>query len=200
VVGWASFAVFLATLFRRCYQPGEAFLAWLLVGHFLLMAILALFYDRYALVLIPPALALILAGAPAFRPAVAVPLVALFGVVAVVGTWDHLRYNATLWEAVDELHRMGVPDSEINGGYTVNAWLQYAHPESAHRDEEGRAVVPWVNEDRAGDLLRYHVANAPRDGWKTLKSFPYTRWLGPSGKIYILTRDEAGPHPPESED
>jgi hypothetical protein len=31
-----------------------------------------------------------------------------------------------------------------DGGYVVNGWLQYAHPEHAHLDSEG-VSVPWVN-------------------------------------------------------
>ena len=46
---------------------------------------------------------------------------------SVAATRDHVRYNAALWGAVDRLLKRGVPASDLNGGYVVNGWLQYAH-------------------------------------------------------------------------
>src|SRR5262249_52268155 len=68
VLAWGSAAIFLATLSRRLMSPGEAFLGWLTLGHFLLMAILWLFYDRYALVVLPSVIGLLLSGKGSPRP------------------------------------------------------------------------------------------------------------------------------------
>jgi hypothetical protein len=105
---------------RRLQSPGEAFLGWLALGHFLLMAILWLFYDRYALVLLPSAIGLLLAGKSALRLPLALACITVFGAVSVVGVYDHLQYNTALWQAVDTLRQRGVPDADIDGGYIVN--------------------------------------------------------------------------------
>jgi hypothetical protein len=226
VLGWASFSLLLATQVRRRYSPAEAFFLWLAVGHCLVMAVLWLFYDRYALVLLPPAILLVLAARPGIRPRVAIVLLSLFGLIAVVGVRDHLEYNSALWNAVGELRESGAGDAEIDGGYVVNGWLQYAHPENAHRDEEGKIMIPGVNTQ--DEELRYQISNAPRANWKAhpglgastvghgasplgtgpfsataalitgraeiwkpLKRIPYQRWLGRSGNIYILVREES---------
>ena len=74
-----------------------------------------------------------------------------------------LAYKAALWQAVAEARAMGAKDSEIDGGYTVTGWLQYAHPENAHWDYKRRIVIPWFNS--ATLVLRYQVANRKFADW-----------------------------------
>jgi hypothetical protein len=102
-----------------------------------------------------------------------------------VGISDHLSYSRALWRAVEALAGAGVPVREINGGYVVNGWLQYAHPERAPQDAQGRAKVPWVN---AAEDLQYKVANSVPGGWDEIARFPYERRLGTPGAIYTLER------------
>lgn len=64
VAAVASFAVLVAACWRRLRVRGEAFIAWLALGLFLLSAVLWLFYDRYSLPLVPCVTALLLAGQP----------------------------------------------------------------------------------------------------------------------------------------
>ena len=61
--------------------------------------------------------------------------------------------------------------AEINGGYVVNGWLQYLHPEQAHRDQHGRTSIPWVN---AKLELPYTIANKPRADAAVIEIFPYS--------------------------
>ena len=173
---------------RRRIQPSEVFLGLTLVGQFGLVALLWLFYDRYTLPLLAPALALVLMNQPVRRPAIAlVGLVALAS-LSLVGMRDHLAYDRAVWLGVDSLRRLGAQDAEINAGYPVNGWLQYAHPEHAPRDADGRPRVPWINGSKE-DPLRYWVANQPVAGYRTLQAIPYRRWLGRSGRIFVLERD-----------
>jgi hypothetical protein len=79
--------------------------------------------------------------------------------------------------------------NEIDGGYVVNGWLQYAHPQEAHRDADGNVDVPWVN--GAYDPP-YAIANGIIDCWEVLQTIGYNRWLGPAGKIYVLRRNGEG--------
>jgi len=220
VVGWGSFSIFLATQWRRP-RPGEAFFLWIMLGYLAMIAVLWLDYDRYALPLIPAAILALLAGgarsaqarsaparpvtgpssqgedvngaspAPMLRPGIAAVLLTGFGALSLIGVRDHLAYNAALWQAVAEARQMGAKDSEIDGGYMVNGWLQYAHPENAHREKDGHILIPWLN---AEDLvLPYRISNREEPGWKVLKSIPYRRWLSPSGEISILVREDEAP-------
>ena len=188
-----SAAILLAARHRRLSCPGEAFLGWLTLGHFLLMMILWLFYDRYALVVLPLVIGLVLSGEVSLRPTLMLVFVAVFGGVSFVGVHDHLQYNQALWQAVDVLRQRGVPESDINGGYVVNGWLQYAHPENAPRDEQGNILVPWLTTNI--NPLRYQIANLPVPHWRLVKAIPYHRWLGRSGTICILERN---PRPPSA--
>jgi hypothetical protein len=187
----ASFAFLIATLLRRRHYPHEAFLLWLATGQFVLMALLWLFHDRYALVLFPSAITLLLARTDRLRVSVALPLIAVFALVSSVGMYDHLQLNRALWRAVSELRGRGVPDDEIDAGYVVNGWLQCAHPEHAPRDARGNPFVPMLT--TSSGMLPYEVSVRPLPGWKTLDVIPYRRWLGPSGAIWVLRRDDGGP-------
>jgi hypothetical protein len=189
VIGWLSFAIFLAHVVHRP-SPAEAFLLWMCLGNFILTVVLSLDYDRYGLVFIPPAIALFLGAKPALRPVLAVPILLVLATICVVGVHDHLQYNRAVWQAVDELHHRKARDADIDGGYVVNGWLQFAHPDNAYRDETGEIVIPDFNGDKSGKdlVLRYKVANRPMERRRVLKKIPYQRWWGRSGEIFILEK------------
>lgn len=176
---------------RRRLEAPEVFLGLTLAGHLALVALLWLFYDRYMPPLLVPALALVLMNQPVRRPAVAVVALAALASLSFVGMRDHLAYDGAVWHAVDRLRRLGAEDEEINGGYAVNGWLQYAHPEHAPRDADGERRIPWINGAKE-DPLRYWVANRPVPGYETLDAIPYRRWLGRSGSIFVLERQPGG--------
>jgi MFS family permease len=182
---FASFALLLAGLARR---PGreQAFFWWLIAGDFLLIALLWLFYDRYALPLLPLFMAVLLSTGELHRPRLAVILVSVMGLYSFIGVRDHLSYNRALWQAVDVALRY-TSISQIDGGYIVNGWLQYAHPENAPRDENGAVAVPMMNVE--GGTSPYRITNHPLSGYRVIRSIPYRRWLGRSGSIYLLERD-----------
>jgi len=188
VVGAFSLATAAAAATRRRWTPSELFLILAIGGHFLLIALIWLINDRYALVLVPYAIAVLLAARPRLhRPTAAVCLIIVL-IVTIAGIRDHLSYNRALWAAVDTLHQAGVPARDINGGYIVNGWLQYVHPERAYRNARGNIEIPWVNGD---NVLPYEIANDVAEGSHVLQTFGYERWLGPSGHIYVLRRGHA---------
>jgi hypothetical protein len=221
LLSWArSHSRFLAKELRWP-RPEEAFFLWTILGHVALLGVLWLFYDRYALPLVPPVILGLFAcrprgalrspeeepalarsappgkdaggawvgtpGRDAARPAppeldegprpgnvpparprlrlgVAAVVLTVFGALTLIGVRDHLAYNAALWQAVAETRALpGAKDSEIDGGYMVTGWLQYAHPENAHRNDKGRIVIPWFNS--ATLVLRYQVANREFADW-----------------------------------
>jgi hypothetical protein len=163
---------------------GRSFLLWLVAWQFLAIAGLWLFYDRYVLVLLPLAIALFLTGRPRLRPGPAVALVCLFAAVSIVGLADRVDFDRALWSAVEDLRSRGARESEIDGGYIVNGWLQYAHPENAPRDERGELVVPGLT--RADFPLRYTIANRPLPGRRVIGTIPYRQRLRDSGELFLL--------------
>ena len=186
LVGLSSAAVLVARVRGQETSPGAAFLLWMTAGQFLLLAVLWLIYDRYALTLVPLSIALVLASHPPLRWARAGPVILGLAVVSFIGVRDHLAYNRALWQGVDELRRQGAADAEIDGGYVVNGWLQYAHPEHAPRDAQGRILVTWFNTHDSS--AKYLISNSPTPARKLLATIPYRRWLGRSGCLYLYER------------
>ena len=186
LLAFASSACAVAIAWRRP-RAGEAFLAWSLLGHAALAAILWLFYDRYLLALLPLAIPLLLRGARVLRERTMLAGVVVLALVSVVGTRDHLAYNAALWRAVDVLRARGVPDAQIDAGYVVDGWLHFARPDDAPRDASGRRIFSWIT--APGGLLPWQIANRPLPGWQVADTVPYTRWMGRSGALYVLHRD-----------
>jgi hypothetical protein len=191
LVSWAGLALgtvslavsSTAVVTRRGWKPGEAFLLWSMAGHCGLIALLWLIHDRYVLVLVPLAIAVVLSAGPRLNWRVATGALVALALVTGTGIADHLRYNGALWQAVDALRRTGVAERDINGGYMVNGWLQYAHADRAFHDGQGNVDVAWVN---GADEPPYRIANAPQVGWTVLDTFDYERRIGPSGRIYVL--------------
>ena len=70
-VAFASFSLLLAGLLRRVCRE-QAFFWWLILGKFLLFALLWLIYDRYALSLLPLFMALLLSAGELRRQRLAV--------------------------------------------------------------------------------------------------------------------------------
>ena len=77
--------------------------------------------------------------------------------------------------------------ARFGGSYLIDMWLQYAHPENARRDKDGKIAVAWMTRK---ELLRYQVSNAPFPGWKVLHTIPYHQWLAESGAVYVLERSQ----------
>ena len=180
------FAIATAATDLRKPQTAELLQLWQLALLFVLMALVFLYSDnRYLLPLMPPALALVASSGPMRRPKLGISLTALFVLISLVGLRDHLKYNRALWRAVEHLHTIGVPAREVDGGWAVNGWQRYAHPENAAHAPNGDVMVNWVNEK--GVTTRYEITNAARPGWIVENTFPYTRWASRSGAIYVLT-------------
>jgi hypothetical protein len=154
--------------------------------------VLWLFYDRYVLplVVIVAALRLGTVGIPRLR--LALVGVAMLATISGLGTWDHLQYSHALWEAVAWARQAGIEDRQLDGGYVVNGWLQYAHPEHATRGPSGDVQVPGVN---GGEPPRYGVVKRVAPDARVLHGVPYRRIIAPSGRIYVVDRT---PGPGES--
>jgi hypothetical protein len=141
--------------------------------------------DRYALVFVPLTAALVLARRPPQRSGPTVACIAAYAVITLAGAHDSLDYNRAVWSAVADLRARGVPPRDIDGGYVVNGWQQYLHPDDAYRDASGRIIVPMVNDYAE---LTYTVADRPMPNRAVVRTYAYTGWLRPGGYIFVLKR------------
>jgi hypothetical protein len=185
VPAYSAFSLILAALRGR--DTTVAVMRWIIVAQFFEIAILFLFYDRYLLMALPFSIVPIVIANGIRRPVWTIAAAAIFLAVGMIGVRDHLEYNRSLWSAVASLRSEGIAASEIDGGYVVNGWLQYAHPEDARRDARGDVVVPRVN---SLETRRHQISNRPVSQWTILKQEPYRRWLSHSGSIYILVNPQ----------
>jgi hypothetical protein len=183
-------ALALAPLIGRRPSREARSLAWGALGYFVLTTVLWMFYDRYLLPLVVIVAAVRLGTSGIARPRLALAGVALLASISVVGTRDHLQYSHALWDAVGWARRAGIEDGAIDGGYIVNGWLQYAHPEHATRAPDGDVKVPDVN---GGERPRYRIGNDVPVGARVLHTVTYRRLLAPSGSIHVVDRTPARP-------
>jgi hypothetical protein len=181
----ASTAVLISAWPSGPLRDAEKFLLWNIVAQMLLIAVLWLIAERYVLVLLPLAMALVLSRQPLARSWPTIVGTVACAVIALVGTRDHLAYNRAVWSAVADLQASGIEAREIDGGYVVNGWLQYLHPDEAYRDPSGRIIVPMVNDFAE---LTYQISNAPAPNRTVVRRYPYSGWLGRDGVIYVLKR------------
>jgi hypothetical protein len=188
VVAASLFALALVPLGRRRPSGGASSLAWGALGYFFLAAVLWFYYDRYLLPLVVIVAALRLGVVGILRPRLALAGIVVFATISGVGTWDHLQYSGALWDAVDWTRRAGITKRELDGGYIVNGWSQYAHPEHAGRGPNGDVQVPWVN---GGEFPRYRIGNDIPAGSRVLHVVPYRRLIAPSGNLYVVDRTPA---------
>jgi hypothetical protein len=183
MAAFGSIALVMASFRSGPVRATDWYGGRMFLGLALLSALLWLFNnDRYALVYIPVASAFLLVRAEPLRLLPAASGIACYAVLSVVATVDHRAYNEALWSIITRLRAEGVPVSEIDGGYTVNAWLQYVRPEQAHREPDGCITIPFFNDMLA---VTYTISNSPLSGSKIVNSVPYSGWIS-SGHLYLL--------------
>jgi hypothetical protein len=153
------------------------------VGQLLIVAVMWLFYDRFLLIVVPLMIAMIVGGRAIARPRVAIALLAVLGMISLIGARDHLAYSRAHSAALDKLRGLGARVDEIDMGYSAAAWMHYAHPENAPRDGAGRVLMPSFTTD---DVPRYQLSHVMIKGTRVLGTIEFRRWLGPSGMIYLL--------------
>ena len=159
-------------------------IAYVLIG----ALVLRLFYDRYALFLLLPAVVLIGSvraegrGVELSKKST-VALVAVLGLqaaFAVLATRDYLEWNRQRWVATAALMAQGVPRTSIDGGYEFNGWLGY---DASYRKSPGKSPW-WVVDDE------YLVASGPVRGYSVRQAYPFKRLLtGRDSQIVVLQRD-----------
>ena len=149
------------------------------------------YFDRYLLLVLPFALALIAVVRPLPaarpRPVVLALLLALYGVA---GTHDYLAWNRARFAALAALEAAGVPPAAIDGGVEYNAWRLAAALGTWPSDAEARPGQPpdrrswwWVVDDR------FVLSFRPLAGYTVRRDLAYRRWLPPgTGHVFVLER------------
>jgi hypothetical protein len=188
-LGILLFAIAMSPTVSKAVDLRTLFLRWFLVFQFGIIVLLWLWPSRYLIPLLPALIALMLTGSPVRYRGLAVACIAVLAIVSVGVLHDELAYNRALWLGVQDLQRRGVPPSKMDGGYVVNGWFQYAHPENAKRNAKGDVQVDSVN--ILTNDSDFKVSNAAEPGLMILNEFSYGSWFGRSGQIYVLRRDTA---------
>jgi len=118
------------------------------------------YYDRYYLVLFPPAIAL--AGRGLAVPWKAAGGLALLGLWSLLGTWDYLNWNQAKWKAGERLHGMGIPYEAISNGMEWDARFGFEAGLQAllqsGREPKGIGALEWWDPSR----YRAFTSFAPR--------------------------------------
>jgi len=148
--------------------------------------LVTIFFDRYLIVVIPFLAAAVAAVCPplpklnlkVFFPATAI-LVGLM-LYAVCGTHDYLGWNTARWVAINNLMaNEHVKPEEMDGGFEFNA-LYFFNPNYSVLQNEKSWW--WVQ----GDTYLISFGSVP--GYRTLKEYPYTRWLPPSHGAVLVSK------------
>ena len=149
-----------------------------------------LYYDRYYLVFLP--VLAYCAAAPLWHsrlrlwPAVAV--LAVWAFISLTGTRYVLAMNAACARMTADLEARGVPPSDINAGYTSNAWRLYAHPENLARNQT-LDDVPFVTSERT---TRYRIVTTPDPGDDVLRmELLPAAWWQATDRVYLIQRPGA---------
>ena len=163
--------------------------------HLAAIHVLWLYNDRYYVALAP---AVAVAGARALdasRPArwVAAALMAGLAAIDLTGTRDMLAFNRACDEAVRDLQSAGVRASDIDGGYPLNGWRLYAHPENLPPGADRRYDVPFVTSKAT---LRYALTNTPGPDDEVIRAIPLEEVTWQATRTLFVVRRP--PSPPDA--
>jgi hypothetical protein len=166
-------------------HPLARFCAAYLAAGTVIAAAMRINFDRYSIDTGWPFVILLMilaagVGLTARARIVAAALIAVAIVFSIAGTAEYLAWNRARWQAFKTLRAHGVPLTQMDGGYEVNAFF-VALP--AGRKDLGKPGTGVVDD-------RYIIAfNRDVPGYERLQSFVYPRWLGLSeGALHIQRR------------
>lgn len=124
-----------------------------------ILAALPPFYDRYLVPLLPLFVVDLASRVERTRPWIWA-LLALMGILAVIGTHDYLAWNRCRWDQIAALEEQGVEPDSIDGGYE---WAGWRHAwRGTPSDRPAAAHAPWWIRLWAPQIVpRYAVALGP---------------------------------------
>ncbi|HXC51657.1 MAG TPA: glycosyltransferase family 39 protein [Candidatus Limnocylindrales bacterium] len=152
------------------------------------------FFDRYLIVLVPLAMAAVVALAGPLRAGGAfAALLAAVALYSVAGTHDYMERNRARWDLLGALEARGVTARSIDGGVEYNGERLADELRTSPTDVEARRGQPqsrkswwWVIDDR------WILAYGPLDGYREADSRRFTRWLPPGeDRVLVLERNDS---------
>lgn len=172
----------------RTWSSARAILVTYLAVHLVLTNLLWMYLDRYALAMVPPLVALALAGRHRLSgtPRLAAATLVVFAAVGIAGTRGALLFNQAVRDVWQSLVDAGVPPARIDAGYAWNGWVLYAHPTNLAPGQTPTHDVPWVTSDRRSE---YVIAKAPLDGYRVEREYTWRDlpWPTPT-RLFVLKR------------
>jgi len=158
-----------------------------------LLLISPVVFDRYLLVLLPPALGWcwsVAAGAGRLRPLKGFAGLAVFAVLSVLLTHDWLSWNAARWELGRRAVARGIAPATIEGGFEWDGWHSTTGASRNSADPCPPLVLPSNRRHFPEVEGRFALGFTPPPGSTVIDSEPYSRWLPPGESRFVLA--EAG--------
>jgi hypothetical protein len=153
--------------------------------------VLAPYFDRYLLPIVPIVLALtcidlgerVASRSPARSRAAALAILGASAAFSVAGVHDYLAWNAARWRACEWLLGTGATPAEFDGGFEWNGAHLYDPAYIVQSDKSWW----WVKGDR------WIVAFGPLEGRHLVHRETFPRWLPPggTGEVVVLERGDA---------
>jgi hypothetical protein len=137
--------------------------------------------DRYLLMVLPFAIAIIAAMSPEIsegrlRRFLGLAVLGAFALFSVAGTHDYLAWNRARWGALTDLMNVyKIAPEKIDGGYEFNGMYLFNPYYHESRDKSWY----WVG----GDDVVVSFGTLP--GYKVAAAYPYRAWMPPR-RAYIL--------------
>lgn len=173
----------------RTKLPGRAGLAVQLAALHALVATAILFtsglyFDRYVLDSLWAVLVLC-AASSSWSPVslrTSAALLILVGIFSIFATQEYLRWNRARWKAFGYLKSEGIPLQRMDGGYEINQYLLGGFHGPLRLERPGFSVI----DDEY--ILAFH----PVRGYRVLRSFPFSGFLGMRKGFVHVEKREAG--------
>jgi hypothetical protein len=152
-------------------------LLWICLPSFLILFSLPYFFDRYLLIILPAAIALVLLLARQESPrlaACAAGCLAL-GALSAMGLRDYFSWNRARWQAGLYGVSLGLAPRQVENGFDWDAQFSLKDNMSAllaRKEPAAIDVWDWQKENRIV-LLTSFSKRPPRSDFRLLRGFPY---------------------------
>ncbi|MDZ4815044.1 MAG: glycosyltransferase family 39 protein [Verrucomicrobiota bacterium] len=165
----------------------------------IMMALLWVFSDRYYIWLMPGLILLCLRNLQMSNARLLFGFAAsaLWMVISITGTLDHISHQKQLLHAYNDLKVKGNPTTIIDAGYTINGWYAYAHPENLPPGSPPRQNVHSVT--GVNDNPYWILSKSDIPGYQVYKVYPLRRNFWSSSSDVNLLQFKIEVKPPEIE-
>ena len=165
---------FVVAIFKKKETSPLVVLSFVFTVVYLTPFLIVGVYDRYLLPLFPIAIVFLGANSPEIPKKVyqyiAYGCIGLFTLFSVCAVHDHLSWNRTRWNALNELTET-IPKNQIQGGVEYVTWNFF----SEDQEKWWENVTPI-----------YTLVFKPAENQKVVKEYRYSRWLPGDGVMFLV--------------